>query len=96
MCNELSDIVLVQSVKYVPKVFSVRLSAFRQVVWKVQHEIFVVLHHGPELLYGKLVEDRHIYELNFLEFQQLLCYSSENFLKKILVIHCMLRYIKLP
>jgi len=69
MRNELGNVVLVQRIENIPEVVSVGKATFRQFIRKVLHEVRVGLHHGPELLYRKLVVNRHVYELNVLEFE---------------------------
>ena len=89
MRDKLRDILLVQRVHDVPEVVSVRYATDRQFVGEVHHELCVILHQGPELLYGKLVVDRHVYKLDGLQLKHFFV-SVEYCLKKVFVVHGLL------
>jgi len=81
-------------VQNIEEVFSVRYTALSHLRWEVQHELFIVLQHWPDVAYRKFIIQRHIDSGDLVESQQGLIFT-QHFLQKIFVHHVLRRQVKL-
>ena len=86
MTDEVVDIDWVHGVQQVEEELAIRTSAFWVLVWKVLHDILVLLEVWEEVLDTELIVSRDVDKTNVLELENLLL-VGEDFSNEVLVHH---------
>ena len=94
MLDQTLQVSRLKRVQYIEEVFSFRYTALSHLRWEVQHELFIVLQHWPDIPNRKFIVQRYIDSGDLFESQQGLIFS-QHFLQKIFVHHVLRRQVKL-
>ena len=71
MLNELCNVNLVQGVKHVEEIITLRQTRFWSRVREVPHDLRYILTVRKEVLDGKLIENRNVHEFHILKSHKL-------------------------